>query len=163
MKASVSPTSPPAARIAVIGCGWWAQGWHLPHLAANAPHVEIAAVVDPTSKPVSTLSSSPLLSLADLADKYKCRAFTSVPELLADTIGRTLDGVVVATSHASHFDVGMAFLNEGEARRSDSDGTGKNQVHRTISILMEKPMTTDVGEARKLWEMSAKKYKEGKF
>lgn len=177
--------------IAVVGCGWWAQGWHLPHLQANAPHVKIVAVVDPARKPISTLSSSPLLSLHDLADKYSCRYFTSVSELLADPIGCKIDGFVVATSHASHFEVGMALLNEGIRRRQTSE------VHRTLNILMEKvsivsphhlkmmhgvspsnshilpypyffctpkkPMTTDVDEARKLYEMSSNEYPEGAF
>ena len=41
---SSSSTSSPA-RIALVGTGWWGQGWHLPHLEAN-PHATIAAIVD---------------------------------------------------------------------------------------------------------------------
>lgn len=151
-------TKPPPAQIAVIGCGWWSQGWHLPHLAANAPRIKIAAIVDASKNPVSTLSSSPLLSISDLSEKYDCPCFNSVSELLADPIGPKLDGVIVSTSHASHFDVGMSLLNEGIYRRQ-IDG----KVHRALSILMEKPMTTDVDEARRLWEMSTTKYPEAAF
>mmetsp|Transcript_8108 Transcript_8108/g.17556 ORF Transcript_8108/g.17556 Transcript_8108/m.17556 type:complete len:586 (+) Transcript_8108:157-1914(+) len=149
----------PPAQIAVIGCGWWAQGWHLPHLAANAPRVKIAAIVDSSKTPVSTLSSSPLLSLAELSEKYNCLCFKSVSEMLASPIGPRLDGAIVATSHASHFDVGMSLLNEGIYRRQMAEG----DVHRTLSILMEKPMTTNVVEARRLWEMSSQKYPEAAF
>lgn len=159
MAESTKASPRPPARVAVIGCGWWAQGWHLPHLAANAPHVEIAAIVDPTPTPISTLSSSPLLSLPKLSEKYNCPYFTSVSELLGSDVGPTLDGAVVATSHASHFSVGMALLNEGMRRRQMAEEGGE---HRAVNILMEKPLATEVDEARKLWEASAQKYPEGK-
>ena len=57
----------------------------------------------------------------------------------------------------------MAFLKEGIRRRvnNDKEVEGSKVVHRVINILMEKPMTTDVHEAQKLWEMSAKGYPEG--
>ncbi len=32
------------ANIALIGAGWWGQGWHLPHLFRNGG-VNIAAIV----------------------------------------------------------------------------------------------------------------------
>ncbi len=162
------------SRVAVIGCGWWAQGWHLPHLAANAPHVVIAAIVDASPLPISTLSSSPLLSLVDLSKKYNCPHYNSVEEMLADPeVGPTLDGVVVATSHASHFQVGMALLKEGVRRRSIAEAVEKEEqvgsnsvtpqsVHRAMHILMEKPMTCSVAEALEMSKMSMA-YPEGAF
>jgi predicted dehydrogenase len=53
-------------------------------LAANAPHVVIAAIVDPSPLPISTLASSPLLSLVELSKKYNCPHYTSVEDMLAD-------------------------------------------------------------------------------
>ncbi len=161
------------SRVAVIGCGWWAQGWHLPHLAANAPHVVIAAIVDASPLPISTLSSSPLLSLVDLSKKYGCPHFSSVEEMLADpAVGPTLDGVIVATSHASHFQVGMALLKEGVRRKSIAEAVEKEEqvgsdsanpsIHRALHILMEKPMTCSVDEALELSKMSMA-YPEGAF
>ncbi|KAL3784513.1 hypothetical protein ACHAWO_003219 [Cyclotella atomus] len=156
------------ARIAVIGAGWWAQGWHLPHLAANAPSVKIAAIVDANSNPVSTLASSPLLSLEELSQKYGCPHYKSMDDLLSDPeVGPTIDGAIVATSHASHYAVGTALLREGIHRRKMAEGIEKEEegvnkkprhaqvLHRNMSILMEKPMTTSVDEAKKLWEMRA--------
>mmetsp|Transcript_25286 Transcript_25286/g.42938 ORF Transcript_25286/g.42938 Transcript_25286/m.42938 type:complete len:462 (-) Transcript_25286:78-1463(-) len=170
------------SRVAVIGCGWWSQGWHLPHLAANAPHVVIAAIVDPSPLPISTLSSSPLLSLVELSKKYNnCPHYNSVEEMLADPeVGPTLDGAIVATSHASHFQVGMALLKEGVHRRSMAEAIEKEQggsdsvvdagkkrsrpqsIHRALHILMEKPMTCSVDEALEMSKMSMT-YPEGAF
>jgi len=168
----------------VVGCGWWAQGWHLPHLAANSPHVVIAAIVDPSPLPVSTLSSSPLLSLVELSQKYNCAVYNSVEEMLADDeLAPTLDGAIVATSHASHFQVGMALLREGVHRRRMAEAVEKEQggtdsivaagtkkrlrprhniLHRPLHILMEKPMTCNVDEALDMCKMSMK-YPEGAF
>ena len=162
------------SRVAVIGCGWWAQGWHLPHLAENSPHVVIAALVDPSPVPMSTLSSSPLLSLVDLSKKYNCPHYSSVEEMLADpTVGPTLDGAIVATSHASHFHVGMELFKEGINRKKKEEGLDSDNiaskkrsrpqiVHRALHILMEKPMTCSVDEALALRAMSIS-YPEGAF
>lgn len=170
-------------KVAVIGCGWWSQGWHLTHLSANAPHVKIAAVVDSSPVPMSTLSSKPLLSLVELSKKYNCPHYTSVEELLADPeVGPTLDGAIVATSHASHFTVGTALLKEGVHRRRIAEAIEKEQAgadsvnaagtkrsrplhkihHRALHILMEKPMTTSFDEALEMYKMSMK-YPEGAF
>jgi predicted dehydrogenase len=152
------------ARVAVIGCGWWAQGWHLPHLAAhNTPRrggrIQIAAVVNLTQNPTSTLTSSPLLSLSELATKYNCPCYPSVSVMLADeAVGPTLDGAIIATSHASHYQVGMSLLREGISRRQQH-----NAAYRVMNILMEKPMTTDVMEARSVWELSTNSYPEGEI
>ena len=85
---------------------------------------------------------------------------------MLEGVGPTLDGAIIATSHASHFEVGVSLLNEGIRRKRmvdpEKDGNqGNNKMHRALNILMEKPMTTDVNEARRLWEMSAKGYPEG--
>lgn len=85
---------------------------------------------------------------------------------MLEDVGSTLDGVIIATSHASHFEVGVSLLSEGIRRRrmaetENGGGQGNGKI-RALNILMEKPMTTDVNEARRLWEMSAKGYPEGK-
>jgi len=147
----------PPARIALIGTGWWGQGWHLKHLSSN-PEAELAAIVDCDPNPSSALNPN-LLSLAQLGDKYQCPTFESVEALLEATQKKTpkevpqkrvsadravaaasvpspleLDGVIICTPHATHYEVGAQVLNH------------RSQLH----ILMEKPFTTDVAEARAL-------------
>ena len=37
------------ARVAVVGCGSWTQGWHLPNLS-NRDDAKIVALVDPSDQ-----------------------------------------------------------------------------------------------------------------
>ena len=37
------------ARVAVVGCGGWTQGWHLPNLS-NRDDATIVALVDPSDQ-----------------------------------------------------------------------------------------------------------------
>ena len=98
------------ARIAVLGCGWWSQGWHLPHLSRH-PQAEIVAVVDPNPTPRSAINE--LVPVAELGKMYGCATFASLDELLASDV--VVDGVLVCTSHASHHALGTAALLAGKA------------------------------------------------
>ena len=71
------------ARIAVLGCGWWSQGWHLPHLSRH-PQAEIVAVVDPNPTPRSAINE--LVPVAELGKMYGCATFASLDELLASDV-----------------------------------------------------------------------------
>lgn len=123
------------ARIAVLGAGWWSQGWHLPHLSRN-PEVTIAAIVEPNAAPRSAIDE--LETTKALGERYGAPVFSSLGDALAASLD--LDGLLVCTSHASHFELGITGLDAG------------------LHILMEKPMTTDVGEARKLASAAAAAY-----
>jgi predicted dehydrogenase len=127
---------PPRAKIAVIGAGWWSQGWHIPHLHRNEK-VDLVGIVDTSPHPTSNLNPD-LESLDDLAKRYDTPVYTSVDELLSAT--PDLDGVIVATPHATHHSVGLKLLNK----------TGK-----PLHILMEKPMTTNVHEAFELHQLAS--------
>lgn len=117
------------ARIVVIGVGWWGQGWHLPALNRN-PDSVVAAIVDSSTTPSSTLNPK-LQTLEALGKLYGAPTFTSVEALLAS--GIDLDGAIVSTPHATHFAVGMQLL-----------------AVQGLHVLMEKPFTTDVPQARAL-------------
>lgn len=117
------------ARIAVCGAGWWAQGWHLPQLSRN-PLSEIAAIVEPNPAPRSAIST--LETTAQLGKHYGAPTFSSIEELLSSETSASVDGVIVCTSHHTHAHIGTAALRAGK------------------HVFMEKPMSTDVAEARAL-------------
>mmetsp|Transcript_4991 Transcript_4991/g.6503 ORF Transcript_4991/g.6503 Transcript_4991/m.6503 type:complete len:397 (+) Transcript_4991:157-1347(+) len=136
------------AKIAVIGAGWWGQGWHIPAIHQN-PNAELVAIVDPSSHPQSTLTNT-LESLETLKDKYKTKIFSSVSEMLND-VGEDLDGVIVSTPHSTHYHIGSLIY-----RYQDEQQSPRNDVHKPIHILMEKPMTTEIGHALKLCDLVQK-------
>jgi hypothetical protein len=117
------------ANIAVIGAGWWSQGWHIPHLHRN-PGAHLTAIVDSAQHPKSSLNPN-LEPLSVLFEKYGAATFSSVSELLRDPlVGPTLDGVIVATPHATHYAVGEEILRASQKLQAE----GKSPIH----ILMEK-------------------------
>ena len=135
------------ANIAVIGAGWWSQGWHLPSLHRN-PRATIAAIVDTSAHPKSPLNPN-LEPLAVLQEKYQTRIFSSVEDLLKDpNLGPFLDGVIIATPHATHYTVARQVIDELD-RRQQLEG----QQHRPLHILMEKPMSTDIQHALALYRL----------
>jgi predicted dehydrogenase len=148
MMASRAAAAKRQANIAVIGSGWWSQGWHLPQLFRNE-NVNLNAIVDSSSHPTSNLNPD-LESLSTLSEKYKAPTFSSVSELLKDPkLGPTLDGVLVATPHATHYEIGEQLLQEGTRRRNESPND-----YRPMNLLMEKPMTTNVHEAKEMHDVS---------
>lgn len=86
-------------------------------------------------------------SLPDLAKKYESAYFQDAKDMFADdTIGPDLDGVMLATPHTTHYGIGQVLLDEAKRRIDD----GEKPLH----ILMEKPVTANVEEAKKLHEVS---------
>lgn len=127
------PEKPPA-RIAVIGAAWWSQGWHLPQLDRN-PDSEIAAIMQRSEQPTAAaFLNLKLKTKTELKEIYKgVPIFASCEALIADTETMAkLDGVIICTAHSCHMSMGMQFLKAGK------------------HVLMEKPMTVDVAEARTL-------------
>ncbi|KAG7343025.1 oxidoreductase family, NAD-binding Rossmann fold domain containing protein [Nitzschia inconspicua] len=145
-KAEADDPKDSVARIAVIGCGWWSQGWHLPVLHNN-PKSNLVAIVDSSPHPVSKLNPN-LVSLPELEEKYHTNIFSSVQDLLQSEIGPTLDGVLIATPHATHYHVGKEFLEEIDRREKEQGGQS-----RPLHIMMEKPMTTDIKDAVNLFRL----------
>jgi len=147
MMCTASAAAKRTANIAVIGGGWWSQGWHLPQLHRNES-VKLAAIVDSSPNPTSNLNPN-LEPLATLSQKYQTPTFSSVTDLLKDpSLGPTLDGALVATPHATHYEIGEQLLQEGRRRKQETSN------YRPMNLLMEKPMTTNVHEAKEMYDVS---------
>jgi len=129
-------TMPPKARVAVLGCGGWTQGWHLPNLA-NHPDAEIVAVIDPSEQPgIKGCVPSICEPMPAVAAKYGAKWYKTLDEVLADNAELKLDGVLCAAPHHVHAAVGTAVLEAG------------------LHLLMEKPLTADVEEARTMLNLA---------
>ena len=74
------------ARVAVLGCGAWTQGWHLPNLA-HRKDVNIVALVDPADHPgVGGCIPSLCENMETLVKKYGAPWYKSLEALLADKV-----------------------------------------------------------------------------
>ena len=135
------------ANLAVIGAGWWSQGWHIPQISRNKDRCNLVAIVDSSPHPRSSLNPD-LISLEELGAKYSCPVYSSIDDLLADNaVASVVDGVIICTPHSTHYQIGLQFLEYGTKRKSRT--TNGKPLH----ILMEKPMTTCVEEAKRLHEL----------
>lgn len=137
------------ANIAIIGCGWWTQGWHCPGLDENEG-ANLMALVNTNPNPQSKLDPD-MISLEDLGKKYGARTFLSLEELLDSDLAADLDGIIVATPHATHYDVGKKLMEE----RGEND--------KPLHIMMEKPMTTLLPDAFKMRDMVENDKSPAKF
>ena len=124
------------ARVAVLGCGGWTQGWHLPNLG-NRADTEIVAVIDPCEHPGAGGCVPGLCKpMPEVATRYGARWYTSLEAVLAAKEELELDGVLCAAPHHLHHAIGTAVLQAG------------------LHLLMEKPITADVDEARDLFDLA---------
>jgi predicted dehydrogenase len=114
------PEQARAARIAVVGTGWWAVEHHLPALTDH-PHAQLVAVADPNAE-----------KLAVVAQKFGIEhTYTSAQDLFASG---TVDSVIVATPHATHYEIVRDALDHG------------------LHVLVEKPMVLRSDHA---WDLVA--------
>ena len=114
------------------GAGWWSQGWHLKHLAANS-RATVSAIVDPSPTLRSSLNPD-MEQLDQLGQRYRCPVYSTVEEMLDDNAG-SLDGSLVASNHATHYEVSKAALESN------------------LHVLCEKPMCTSPSDAWKLVDL----------
>jgi predicted dehydrogenase len=111
------------ARIGIIGTGWWATYAHLPSLTTY-PAADVVAVADPSPQ-----------RLSEAAERFGIsRQFADYRSML-DT--GELDGVVVATPHATHYRIAVDVLSRG------------------VNLMLEKPMVLRAAEARALVAVAA--------
>ena len=106
------------ARIGIIGAGWWATTAHLPSLSTYA-RAEVVAIADPSPERLAQAGES--FGIAAQFDDYRAMLDRG-----------DLDGVVVATPHATHFAIAADVLKRG------------------IALMLEKPMVLRAREAREL-------------
>lgn len=116
------------ARIALVGTGWWATECHLPALQAH-PDADIVAICD--------LDAAKLNTTAEVFAVGK--TYTYLRTLLAN---EALDGVMVATHHATHYPVARACLEKG------------------LHVFIEKPLTLHAAEARALVQLAEAQERE---
>ena len=113
------------ARIGIIGTGWWSTTAHLPSLIGY-PSAEVAAIADLNAE-----------RLNQAGDTYRIeRRYVDYREMLDR---ERPDGVIVATTHATHYEIGHEVLQRG------------------IGLLLEKPMVLRAREARTLTALAAQK------
>jgi predicted dehydrogenase len=119
---------PSKARIAVIGTGWWSTQTHIPRLLAH-PDAELVALCDAAPDRLQAAAAA-----------YTVRTtYSDYQKLLAQ---EQPDGVVVATSHATHFAIARDCLMAG------------------AHVLVEKPMTLYAADARALVELAHQQRRE---
>lgn len=110
------------ARIGVVGAGWWATTAHLPALAQSTD-AEVVALADLNER-----------RLHEAGDAFGIeRRYLDYRQMLD---GERLDGVIVATTHASHF------------------GIARDVLEHRLALLIEKPMVLHAAEARSLVELA---------
>jgi predicted dehydrogenase len=105
------------ARIGVIGTGWWSTFAHLPSLSTY-PDAEVIGVAD-----------------VDLAKAQHAAKRFGVSEAFGDhrdLLALRPDGVVIATPHDTHYELGRDALLAG------------------ADVMIEKPMVVDPGHGREL-------------
>lgn len=116
------------ARIAVVGTGWWASDTHIPALLAR-DDAELVALCD---------SDNARLNAAAITYDIKA-TYTKLDTMLQN---EELEGVVVASSNASHYQLVKACL--------------EHKLH----VMVEKPMTLRAMEARELLELAKEQKRE---
>jgi predicted dehydrogenase len=106
------------ARIAVIGAGWWSTYTHIPALLAN-PSAELVALCDANRA-----------RLQAAAHAYSvARTYADHQAMLAN---EALDGIVIATPHATHYQL------------------AKDCLAHDLHVLVEKPMVLYATHAQEL-------------
>jgi predicted dehydrogenase len=113
---------PEMARIAVIGTGWWATYAHIPSLI-EYPHAQLVALCD--------LNPKRLEAAAGIYHVEK--TYTDAATMMEQ---EQLDGVVIATPHATHYPL------------------IKLALEHNLHVVVEKPMVLFAEHARELIELA---------
>ncbi len=117
-----------SARIGVIGTGWWATASHIPALQTNE---KVSQIVLCDADPTKLKAAGEAFGLE--------RRYTNLQEMLER---EALDGVVIATNHASHYAITKTCLEQG------------------LHVMLEKPMTLHASHARELVRLARDRQRE---
>lgn len=116
------------ARIAVIGTGWWSTYTHIPALQSH-DGADLVALCD---------SNTEKLQAAD-AEYHVGKTYSDYRQMIDE---QKLDGVVIATSHASHYEIARYCLEHD------------------LNVMIEKPMVLYATHAQELVELARKHQRE---
>jgi hypothetical protein len=72
-----------------------------------------------------------------------------------------MDGAIVCTPHSTHYAIGRELIGEGKRRYHAATSNESDLGYRPINVLMEKPMTTNVKEAKELHDLLIERQIEG--
>ena len=86
------------ARIAVVGAGWWACEFHIPHILQN-PNAELVSVVRRGAKELGYIK--------------KRFGITHVTESHHEIYSQNPDGVIVSSPHTCHFEHALTAMENG--------------------------------------------------
>lgn len=103
-------------RVAIVGAG----AFGLTHARAIASHADLE---------LHGVFSQSVVAARDLATRFDARTYSALDEMLEDDL---VDGVIIATPHATHADLGVRVLNSG------------------VHVLIEKPLAVTVAECETL-------------
>lgn len=115
-------SAPP--KLAVVGCGWWSTQFHIPGIQ-SFDGAELVGIVD-----------SDVLKRQATSDIFGVPSFGSIKGLKEAV---EVDGVVIATTSATHYDLAL------EALMTD------------LHVMVEKPMVLRSSEAWELVDIAARK------
>lgn len=110
-------------RVAVIGVGL--MGRNHARIYYEHPDVQLVAICDSRPEVAN-----------DIAEKYKCKAYYSVDELL---VNEKLDGVSIATNSSTHYDVVAKVVGKG------------------INVLIEKPVADNLKDSLRIRDLVCNK------
>ena len=125
---SAAPVTNRPARLGLVGAGWWSTYTHVPAILGH-PGAVLAGLCDTNAE-----------RLQAAAQAYGLTA--TYPSLTAMLAEAALDGVVIATPHATHAAVAQACLERG------------------LHVMLEKPMTLFAADARRLVELAQAQQRE---
>jgi predicted dehydrogenase len=121
-------TSAGRARIGIVGAGWWSTYTHIPALLAH-PQAMLTGLCD--TDPARLQAAAEAYGVA--------QTYTSLEAMLDEA---RLDGVIVATPHATHAALAQTCLERG------------------LHVLLEKPMTLYAAQARALVSLAEARGRE---